>query len=83
MRSDKKNTSMEFACQQILQKIMAGEFVPGTPLREDHIAAELGISSTPVREAFRRLEYDVEAAQERIRAAGLPERLAERLAVGR
>ena len=32
---------------------------------------------------FRRLEYDVEAAQQRILAAGLPARLAERLAIGR
>ncbi len=32
---------------------------------------------------FRRLAYDVAAAQERIRKAGLPERLAERLSVGR
>ena len=31
---------------------------------------------------YRRLEYDIAAAQERIRKAGLPERLAERLAVG-
>lgn len=31
---------------------------------------------------FRRLDYDIEAAQARIRAAGLPERLAERLEVG-
>ena len=31
---------------------------------------------------FRRLEYDIAAAQARIRAAGLPERLAERLAFG-
>ena len=31
---------------------------------------------------FRRLEYDVAAAQERVRRAGLPERLALRLAVG-
>ena len=31
---------------------------------------------------FRRLEYDVAAAQARIRAAGLPDRLAERLALG-
>ncbi len=31
---------------------------------------------------FRRLEYDIAAAQAKIRAAGLPERLAERLAVG-
>ena len=32
---------------------------------------------------FRRLEYDVAAAQERCRTAGLPERCAERLGVGR
>lgn len=31
---------------------------------------------------YRRLEYDVEAAQARIRKAGLPERLAARLALG-
>ena len=31
---------------------------------------------------FRRLNYDIVAAQERIRRAGLPERLAQRLAVG-
>ena len=31
---------------------------------------------------FRRLEYDVAAAQARIRAAGLPDRLAERLEFG-
>lgn len=31
---------------------------------------------------YRRLEYDIEAAQARIRKAGLPERLAARLAVG-
>jgi len=31
---------------------------------------------------FRRLEYDVAAAQKRIRAAGLPERLAQRLEIG-
>ncbi len=31
---------------------------------------------------FRRLEYDIAAAQERIRMAGLPDRLAERLGLG-
>ena len=31
---------------------------------------------------FRRIEYDIETAQARVRAAGLPERLAERLALG-
>ena len=32
---------------------------------------------------FRRIEYDVAAAQARIRSAGLPERLAARLEVGK
>jgi hypothetical protein len=32
---------------------------------------------------LRRLEYDIPAAQKKILAAGLPERLAERLAFGR
>jgi predicted phosphodiesterase len=32
---------------------------------------------------LRRLDYDIETAQRKIRAAGLPERLAERLAYGR
>ena len=32
--------------------------------------------------SFRRLEYDIAAAQEKIREAGLPERLAQRLEVG-
>ncbi len=35
------------------------------------------------RISFRRIEYDVEAAMERNRRAGLPERLATRLAAGR
>jgi diadenosine tetraphosphatase ApaH/serine/threonine PP2A family protein phosphatase len=32
---------------------------------------------------LRRLEYDIAGAQKKIRSAGLPERLAERLAYGR
>ena len=32
--------------------------MPGTPLREDRIAEEFHVSSTPVREAFRRLEFE-------------------------
>ena len=58
MPKNKKNTFMEIAYQGILQKIMREQFIPGMPLREDHLAAELGISSTPIREAFRRLEYE-------------------------
>ena len=32
---------------------------------------------------WRRLEYDIETAQKKIRAAGLPERLASRLGLGK
>lgn len=32
---------------------------------------------------LRRLDYDIATAQAKIRAAGLPERLAERLALGK
>ena len=49
---------MEIAYQGILQKIMHEQFEPGMPLREDHLATELGVSSTPIRESLRRLEYE-------------------------
>ncbi|MEI8245789.1 MAG: GntR family transcriptional regulator [Lentisphaerota bacterium] len=54
----KKETSMEIAYNRILQKIINERMNPGTPLREDHLAKEFGFSSTPVREAFRRLEHE-------------------------
>ncbi len=54
----KKETSMEIVYNRILQKIINERLKPGTPLREDHLAKEFGFSSTPVREAFRRLEYE-------------------------
>lgn len=37
-------------------RIVSGALTPGTPLRQDHIAAEFRASHVPVREAFRRLE---------------------------
>lgn len=54
MKSE-KSTSMELVCRRIRERIMAGVLPPGAPLREEHIARELGVSATPVREAFRRL----------------------------
>ena len=58
MAAAKKSTSMGIAYEKIMQKIMAEQLLPGTPLREERLAEEFGISATPVREAFRRLEYE-------------------------
>lgn len=41
---------------ELERRIVAGELAPGSPLREATIAAEMGISRGPVREAFHMLE---------------------------
>ena len=42
---------------QLRDAIWSGELVPGTPLREVHIAKQLRVSQVPVREALLRLEH--------------------------
>lgn len=39
-------------------RVMLGTLRPGTPIRQDHVAAEFGASHVPVREAFRLLEAE-------------------------
>lgn len=46
------------------ERIVAGTLRPGDRLREAQIAAEMGVSRTPVREALRRLEGDGLVAHE-------------------
>lgn len=46
------------AYERLLDEIRAGAISPGARLREEDLAARLGISRTPVREAIRRLEAD-------------------------
>jgi len=50
---------------RIRDKILAGEYSPGSPLLQDSIAAEFGVSKIPVREALVRLRaeglIDIEA----------------------
>lgn len=43
---------------ELRRRLMAGAFLPGERLREEHIAKELDVSRTPVRQAIERLEAD-------------------------
>jgi DNA-binding GntR family transcriptional regulator len=50
--------------QHLLRMILAGDLAPGSPLREPDLAARLGVSRTPIREALGRLaEYGVVEAE--------------------
>lgn len=42
--------------RELADRIISGALAPGSRLRQDHVAAELGTSHVPVREAFRKLE---------------------------
>lgn len=44
--------------QRIKSDIITLKLAPGQPLRESQLAAQHGVSRTPVREALRRLAYD-------------------------
>jgi DNA-binding GntR family transcriptional regulator len=50
--------STEQAYRQIKQKILDNEYPPAAQLLEQDLAAELGLSRTPVREALVRLQQD-------------------------
>jgi DNA-binding GntR family transcriptional regulator len=45
----------DYAYTEILQMILSSDIKPGTRIREDLLAAQLGISRTPIREAVNRL----------------------------
>ncbi|WP_395443226.1 GntR family transcriptional regulator [Caulobacter sp. UC70_42] len=42
----------------VRKRILLGQMAPGTPVRQDTIAEELGVSKIPLREALSRLEQD-------------------------
>lgn len=48
----------ETVLKTIRQAIMRGDLKPGDPLREVHIAEQMGISRAPIREAIRDLESE-------------------------
>jgi DNA-binding GntR family transcriptional regulator len=51
-------TKTDLAYLQIRQKILEGDLAPGTSLDQETLAGALGLSTTPVREALRRLESE-------------------------
>jgi DNA-binding GntR family transcriptional regulator len=57
-------TLAEQVYQHLLRMILSRELAPGSPLQETDLAARLGVSRTPIREALGRLtEYGVVEAQ--------------------
>jgi DNA-binding GntR family transcriptional regulator len=48
----------ERAYEHLKASILAGRFNPGERLAEEHLAKELGISRTPIREALHKLESE-------------------------
>ncbi|MFA5448024.1 MAG: GntR family transcriptional regulator [Sphaerochaeta sp.] len=55
---DMFQTAAERAYEKISQKIITGEFGPGTRLVRRQLAQELGMSTIPILEAMKRLEQD-------------------------
>lgn len=48
----------ELAYQSLKHRLLGGEFAPGRRLGEERLAAELGVSRTPIREALSRLHSE-------------------------
>ena len=55
---DGRLTETQRVYAALKRAILAGEYLPGEPLQETRLSAELGASRTPIREALQRLESD-------------------------
>ncbi|MCC6381108.1 MAG: GntR family transcriptional regulator [Dehalococcoidia bacterium] len=70
-----RRTKAEAVHEALQAAILAGRIAEGEHLRQEEVAAQWGVSQTPVREAFRRLEAEglVEHAPNRgVVVRGLP-----------
>lgn len=53
-----RQTVARLTLERLRAKILRGDYAEGAPLRQDALAAELGVSRIPVREALRQLETE-------------------------
>lgn len=51
-----RQTVSDATTEQLRRMIISGELADGTPLRQDALAADFGVSRIPIREALSRLE---------------------------
>ncbi|WP_026532601.1 GntR family transcriptional regulator [Arthrobacter sp. H41] len=56
--SKRPPTAQAFVLAELRRAIIAGEFLPGQPLRQDALAERFGVSRVPLREAFKVLESE-------------------------
>lgn len=57
-------TAQAFVLAELRRAIIAGELLPGTPLRQDALAERFGVSRVPLREAFKVLEGEGQVVYE-------------------
>jgi DNA-binding GntR family transcriptional regulator len=55
---DRSSRLVHHVTERLRDMILDGSVAPGTELRQERLAAELGVSRTPLREAFHELERD-------------------------
>ena len=57
-------TAQEAVLAELRRRLIGGELAPGTQLRQDALAEELGVSRVPIREALRTLNGEGQLAYE-------------------
>ncbi len=70
-------TKNVYAYQELRRRILSGELRQGQPISQEQLATELGVSTTPLREALRRLDAEGLVAIDAHRNARVTELSAE------
>ncbi|GAA1346649.1 FCD domain-containing protein [Arthrobacter roseus] len=62
--AERPPTAQAFVLAELRSAIIAGELLPGQPLRQDALAERFGVSRVPLREAFKVLEGEGQVVYE-------------------